>query len=116
MVWCSHGLAQLRLQLHAAGWLPSLAGGRSQRGGVADIRAIGPSRLSAPHAVCISIIQGAISAGSTGCGTAPTGTRGSDMIHIAVRVRDTRTCQLPPSIVRRASASIAPTAPRYPVV
>ena len=104
--------SRFMLQVQAAGWLPSLAGGRSQRGGVADIRAIGPSRRSGPHAVCISIIQGAISAGSSGCGTASAVTRGCDMIHIAVRVRDTRTCQLPPSVACRASASIAPAAPR----
>ncbi len=69
-----------------------------------------------PHALSTSISHGAIAALSSPLGGASAAMRGFDMNHIAVRDSDTRTCQLPPSETRRASARITPNAPRYPVV
>lgn len=76
------------------------------------MRAIGPRRVRGPQAVFISMIQGAIDAMSNPPGLSSGAVRANDMIHIDVRASDTRTCQLPPSVVRRASAHITPSAPR----
>ena len=74
------------------------------------MRAIGPRRVRGPHAVSISMIQGAIEAISNPPGLSSGAVRGNDMIHIDVRASDTRTCQLPPSRDWRAFAIIAPNA------
>ena len=48
-----------------------------------------------------------------GRGRSRPSTRGSDRSHMAVRVSDTRTCQLPPSTAaRRARAHSTPSAAR----
>jgi 5-methylcytosine-specific restriction endonuclease McrA len=68
--------------------LPSRAGGKSQRAGVPDIRAIGPKRLSRAQGLSISISQGAIATGSIALGLSSSSVRGSNMIHMAVRESD----------------------------
>src|SRR5438067_1576558 len=101
------------------GWSwPSGTEGRAQWGGVSDSCTVGFRWRSVPAGAWLSIDQransSAVNSGATSFSSA-SGTSQRPTSQPPVCAREMRTSQLPPSRARRASATIAPNAIRYPV-
>src|SRR5439155_19627998 len=103
---------------HTGSWWPSGTEGRAQWGGVLDNCTVGRRWRSVPAGAWLSVDQRASSSAVNSGGTSLSSASGTSPRPTSQRpvcASEMRTSQLPPSRARRASATIAPNAIRYPV-